>query len=74
VEKEGSSGGELGGGARRLSGWCDTTAGSGCVGSGSRALSRVRVRVFRVAAVMSSGDTTGYRSLEGSGRDPMAVR
>jgi hypothetical protein len=39
---------------------------SGCAGGGGGDLSRVRVRIFRVAAAASSGDTTGYRSL-GSG-------
>jgi hypothetical protein len=58
VKKEDGGGGELGGGARRPIGRCNAASG------GSMAPSRVRV--FRVVATVSSGDTTGYRCLGAS--------
>jgi hypothetical protein len=43
------------------------------VGSGGGTLSRVRVGVFQMTVVASSGDITSYRSFGGGGRDPAGV-
>jgi hypothetical protein len=65
AEKDGSGGGELGGRVRRLSGWCNVTAGAPprhwpvVVRDG--ATSQVRVMGFQMVVAASSGDTTGYK-------------